>query len=129
MKSSGLIDRVVILIHLKKFHTGVIHNGISDHSLIYAIRKIKVFQKTDDCVEIRNMKNFNESLLKNFLISNFGNPYTSFTRIRTLCGNYGKSFFLEILNKYAPLQHKKINCNKGPWITNKIKELITTRDI
>ena len=39
-----------------------------------------------------------------------------------------KELFLEILNKHAPLQHKKIKCNKVPWITNKIKELITMRD-
>ena len=60
MKSSSLIDHVVTNTPEKISHSGVIHTGISDHSLIYAIRKIKAFQKTD-CVEIRNMKNFNES--------------------------------------------------------------------
>jgi hypothetical protein len=36
--------------------------------------------------------------------------------------------FLEVLNKHAPIQHKKIKSGKVPWITNKIKGLINTRD-
>jgi hypothetical protein len=37
---------------------GVIHTGISDHSLIFAIRKISVIKKQENIVEMRNMKNF-----------------------------------------------------------------------
>ena len=38
-----------------------------------------------------------------------------------------KELFLEVLNKHAPLQHKKTKSSKVPWITNKVKCLITTR--
>jgi hypothetical protein len=38
-----------------------------------------------------------------------------------------KELFLEVLNKHAPLQQKKIRSNKVPWITSKIKN-INTRD-
>ena len=34
----------------------------------------------------------------------------------------------KVLNKHAPIQHKKIKSGKVPWITNKIKGLINTRD-
>ena len=64
MTTSSLIDHVVTNTPEKISHSGVVHTGISDHSLVYAIRKIRVFQKTNDFVEIRNMKNFNE---KNFV--------------------------------------------------------------
>ena len=37
---------------------GVIHTGISDHSLIFAIRKISVIRKQENIVDMRNMKNF-----------------------------------------------------------------------
>ena len=63
MTTSSLIDHVVTNTPEKISHSGVVHTGISDHSLVYAIRKFRVFQKTNDFVEIRNMKNFNE---KNF---------------------------------------------------------------
>ena len=45
------------------------HTGISDHCLVYAIRKIRVFQKAEDPVEIENMKNFNEKKFLNELLT------------------------------------------------------------
>ena len=36
--------------------------------------------------------------------------------------------FLEVLNKHAPLQHKKTKPSKVPWITTGIKGLINERD-
>ena len=39
-----------------------------------------------------------------------------------------KELFLEVLNKHAPIQHKKTKSSKVPWITNKIEGLISTRD-
>ena len=39
-----------------------------------------------------------------------------------------KSIFLEVLDKHAPLQHKKLRSKKVPWITSSIKEVINKRD-
>ena len=39
--------------------SGGIHLGISDHDLIYAIRKVVVNKPMHKVVNIRNMKNFN----------------------------------------------------------------------
>ena len=39
-----------------------------------------------------------------------------------------KKIFLDVLDKHAPLQHKKIRSKKAPWITNDIKNLMNTRD-
>ena len=39
-----------------------------------------------------------------------------------------KRMFLEVLDKHAPLQHKKVCSKKVPWITNNIKKLIIQRD-
>ena len=39
-----------------------------------------------------------------------------------------KSIFLEVLDKHAPIQHKKLRSKKVPWITSSIKELINKRD-
>ena len=36
--------------------------------------------------------------------------------------------FLEVLEKHAPLQHKKIRWKKVPWIASRIKKLIVERD-
>ena len=39
-----------------------------------------------------------------------------------------KELFLQVLDKHAPLQSKKIKSKKLPWITNHIKQMIITRD-
>lgn len=39
-----------------------------------------------------------------------------------------KQMFLEILDKHAPLQQKKIKSKKAPWITRDIRTLLYERD-
>ena len=60
MHSSALIDHFITNEpKISKF--GVIHTGISDHSLIYGIRKTNICHKgNENILEIRNMKKFNE---------------------------------------------------------------------
>ena len=60
MSTSSLIDHIVTNTPEKISDSGVIHTGISDHSLVFAIRKISVIKKQEHTVEIRNMKNFSE---------------------------------------------------------------------
>ena len=60
MITSSLIDHIVTNTPEKISDSGVIHTGISDHSLVFAIRKISVLDKEENILEIRNMKNFNE---------------------------------------------------------------------
>ena len=60
MTTSSLIDHIVTNTPEKISDSGVIHTGISDHSLVFAIRKISVIDKQENILEIRNIKNFNE---------------------------------------------------------------------
>ena len=93
LTTSSLIDHVVTNTPEKISHSGVVHTGISDHSLIYAIRKIRHFQKNDDFVEIRNMKTLMKIILKMSFSINIGNAFTFLVRIQIICGKYGRSFF------------------------------------
>ena len=66
MTTSSLIDHMATNTPEKIASSGLIHTGISDHSLIFAIRKIHVVVKqAANSVKKRNMKKFNE---QNFLI-------------------------------------------------------------
>ena len=81
MTISSLIDHMVTNNPEKNSCAGVIHTGISDHSLIFAIRKTHVFAKQGaNNIEIRNMKNFNA---QNFLrdLSNQCWEYVYFLQI------------------------------------------------
>ena len=60
MTTSSLIDHIFTNTSEKISVSGVIHTGSSDHSLVFAIRKISVIDKQENILEIRNMKNFNE---------------------------------------------------------------------
>ncbi len=64
--------------------SGVSHIGISDHSLVYAFRKLStgLSRKGHSTVSYRNFKNFNSSSFRNDIcqqnwdiIMNFDNPF------------------------------------------------------
>ena len=57
MTTSSLIDHIVTNTPEKISDSGVIHTGISDHSLVFAIRKIAVTKNRENIVETRNTKN------------------------------------------------------------------------
>ena len=109
MTTSSLIDHVVTNTPEKISHSGVVHTGISDHSLVYAIRKIRVFQKTNDFVEIRNMKNFNEKNFVDELLNQHWEYIYFFGNDPNAMWEIWKELFLEVLNKHAPIQHKKLS--------------------
>ena len=56
MTTSSLIDHVVTNTPEKISHSGVVHTGISDHSLVYAIRKIRVFQKSLSNMRVASLR-------------------------------------------------------------------------
>ena len=109
--------------------SGVIHTGISDHSLVFAIRKISVIiKKQENTLEIRNMKNFDEKKFAEELLKQHWEHVYFFAEDLNAMWEIWKKLFLEVLDQHAPLQHKKIRSNKVPWITSDIKNLMNTRD-
>ena len=128
MTTSSLIDHIVTNTPEKISVSGVIHTGISDHSLVFAIRKISVTKNRENIVEIRNMKNFdNQKFIEDLMQQHWENVYF-FAEDPNTKWEIWKKLFLEVLNRHAPLQHKKIRAKKIPWLTSPIKELINTRD-
>jgi hypothetical protein len=71
--------------------------------------KIRVFQKANDFVEIRNMKNFNEKNFVDELINQHWEYIYFFGDDPNTMWEILKKLFLEVLNKHAPIQHKKIS--------------------
>ena len=128
MTTSSLIDHIVTNTPEKICDSGVIHTGISDHSLVFAIRKISVIRKQENTVEIRNMKNFDEEKFVAELLKQHWEYVYFFAEDPNAMWEMWKKLFLEVLDKHAPLQHKKIRSKKVSWITSDIKKLIFARD-
>ena len=106
MTTSSLIDLIVTSTPEKILDSGVIHTGISDHSLIFAIRKISIMNKPENTIEITNMKNFNEH---NFIkeLQELHWEYMYFFATDPNCmWEIWKTLFLEVVNKHAPIQNK-----------------------
>ena len=107
--------------------SGVIHLGMSDHSLVYAVRKFVISKRKPTVREVRDFKRFNaECFLWDLaempwhVINQYNNP-NEFWRV-------WKSFFNDTLNMHAPFRHKRVKGNSVPWITPEIKCMMRNRD-
>ena len=77
-------------------YSGILHLGISDHSLIYAIRKInaKPITESQGYVEFRNFKKFKVS---NFLNDLYGVPWEEINSMLMECARFEKHYLLMCL--------------------------------
>ena len=106
--TTSLIDHIVTNMPEKISDSGVIHTGISDHSLVFAIRKISIVTKQENTLEIRNMKNFDEGKFIEELLKQHWEYVYFFADDPNAMWEIWKNLFLEVLDKHAPLQQKKI---------------------
>ena len=100
---------------------------MSDHSLIYVVRKFTLPKLKPNVKEVRDYKHFNAEYFIGDLarmpwhvINQYNNPNE--------CWRVWKSFFNEILNIHAPIRHKRVKGNSVPWITPAIKCMMRNRD-
>jgi hypothetical protein len=119
MTAVSLIDHIVTNTSENISDSGVIHTGISDHSLVFVIRKISVVKKQENTVEIRNMKNFDEDKFVTELLKQHWEYVYFFAEDPNSMWEIWKKIFLEVLNKHAPLQHKKIRSKKVIYFTTR----------
>ena len=107
--------------------SGVVHLGISDHSLIYAVRKFSL-PKSRTSVKIAcNFKNFRANDFRNDILQIPWHWITSRDNPNT-CWKIWQSLYVKVLDMYAPIRHTRIRTNSLPWINRKIKEQMRLRD-
>lgn len=126
--SKSLID-VILTNNVKRVTaSGVIHLGISDHSLIFAIRKVAIPSKTTHTtVKIRNLKRFDPYKFRDDLrrlpwhkLSDINDP--------NIRWEMWKNMFLSSVDKHAPFKTKRIKNKKSPWLTAELKHSLIERD-
>ena len=92
---------------------GVVPLGVSDHNLIYVVRKINSNVKINShrCIEIRNYKHFN---CEKFLEELWKQPWDLIDHESdiNLRWSLWKTLFLNVLNKHAPIQSKRIRSKR-----------------
>ena len=129
-RSCTLIDHYVTSMPEKINLSGVIHTGISDHSLIYGIRKINPIissRKKAKKIEVRNMKRFNQHRFNEDLLAQPWEQIVLQSDTDSMWTLW-KELFLEVLDKHAPIQHIRKKSSSIPWLTSEIKKLLFDRD-
>ena len=120
---STLIDLISSCVKENFSAAGVVQLGISDHSLIYAVRKLvmpKTISTVEEVIDYKfvDAKHFIGDISKIpwYTIQHFNNPNDCWRVLRGL--------FNELLERLAPMPHKRTRGSSVPWITPQIKGLM-----
>ena len=127
--SSTLID-VIFASHPNNILcSGVSHISISDHSLVYAYRKISLPPPTKGInnISYRKFKNFDA---QSFRADIAVQPWDELMRMENTNRMWlkWKSLFLEVCDKHAPIRIKRVRASRTPWINNDLKKIMYQRD-
>ena len=91
------------------------------------MRKFSVPKRRQIKREVRNLRHFREA---DFISDLQNMPWheIELTKDPNLAWKKWESSFNEVLNRHAPLVHKRIRSSLLPWLNSSIKKQIYTRD-
>ena len=128
--TSTLIDLIYTNCPDKVVCSGVCHVSISDHSLIFAYRKllIGVASKRHNTIEYRSFKNFSRDYFRSNIASENWDALDNFQDPNNMWCEW-KIKFLNVVDAHAPLRTKRVRSKRSPWITSELKKCMHERDI
>ena len=108
--------------------SGVIRSGISDHDIVYMVRKLNHFRiNRHRTTQKRCLKHFKHELFINDLESvSWENIADSIPNRRW---EKWKAVFLNIVDKHAPLKQSRLRNRRSPWLIRDIVSLMRKRDL
>lgn len=114
-KSKSLID-VILASHAERFAVcGNLHLGVSDHDLVFAVRKQKIPRPKAREIEYRSMKNLIENeLLEELRMVPWNSAYI-FEDVDDLWDHWVK-LYCQVLDKHAPLKKKRIRGDQSSTV-------------
>ena len=127
--SSTLIDHVAINNKSNIVISGVHPLGLSDHYLVYCIRKFRgSSKKQHKNISTRSLKDFNKTEFLNDLLSVDWKGIVSNTHdINTIVEQWFRLFSL-IQEKHAPIRNNRVSETFSPWLIKDFHTLSATRD-
>jgi hypothetical protein len=125
--SKSLLD-VILVSHPERFAvSGNTQLGISDHDLVYLVRKQKLPKPKARLIEFRSLKNFDRSAF----ISDLKNvPWDSsyvYDDVDDVWLHWS-SLFKQVLDNHAPVKQVRLRSNQLPWINADIQNQIRLRN-
>ena len=110
--------------------SGVLHVGISDHSLLYAYRKLSINQvgKGHTTVTYRKFKHFNSCGFRRDISTQDWSNIDKFHNPNDMSAEW-KRMFLFCADKHPPLKTKRVRASESPWINSNLKQEMHKRDV
>ena len=127
--TSSIIDHIATTCARNIVKSGVHEVSMSDHYMVYCIRKFNgTVDKDHKVIKTRKMKNFNEAA---FLADVSGICWEQML-IETddtncLVNNWSNLFSL-MIDKHAPITEMRVSEKYCPWIDRDLRDLMQTRD-
>ena len=125
--SRTLIDLCITNTPAKIVDSGVLHLGISDHSLVYMVRKTHYERGSVHTIEVRLFNRFNKNqFLRDLAQQPWGHLHEYLNPEDRWNG--WKAMLMECIDKHAPLKTKRVCKKNSPWITQEPRCKMRKRD-
>ena len=127
--TATLLDHIATTCPNNVLESGVLKISMSDHYMVYCIRKLNSsFKKDHEAIKTRNMKNFSEeAFLQDVATINWQDVLGTSDDVNKLVERFSTLFSL-MIEKHAPLRQIRVSEKYCPWINADLKRLIRTRD-
>ena len=114
--------------HPDLYVSGVIPVGFSDHSAIFAVRKLHRLKPLPPrVIDTRNFKRFNRDAFIEDLNKVLWSLINSFADVEDSWDSF-KQLFGEVADSHAPRIRVRVRGQKVPWLTREVKQLMDERD-
>lgn len=108
--------------------SGTLRLGISDHDLIYIVRKQRLPKPTVRSTEYRSMKNFDEQAFPSSLCDIPWDAAYIFDDVYDIRCHW-KSLFRQAIDHHAPLKRGNLKSNHLPWINPAIQKQMCIKNL
>ena len=125
--SSSLIDLFITNDKSKIITSGTFPLSISDHNLIYGIRKLGIPQGKPRIITVRNFKRFNEDTFTVDLKTTNWPSIDRFADINETWQSWQDIFFA-LIDRHAPNRKMRVRNKPSPWIDSDLKRKMRARD-
>ena len=125
--TSTTLDLIFTTSTEKIRNSGVLNCAITDHSLVYAIRRAKIPKGPIKTVNCRNYRGYST---ENFIAELHSASWDGVDTSLTVNESWScfKDTLVNIADKHAPTYARRIRSNSLPWVTPQIRSLIVQRN-
>ena len=129
LNTSTLIDHIAISDHRNIVESGVLSIALSDHYMIYCVRKFRgALKGQHKKITTRQMKHFDETKFLDEISSiDWNSALQSSVDLDSAVENVTSLLSL-VIEKHAPMRQRRVSEKYCPWITSDLRAFARSRD-